>query len=229
LGPNTVFNEPLFYLVMKETADEPSGLGKALATPGIYITFISANLRKKNDSGNEEFEVGYSDGPNVTYDAFNATSALRFDGVSRLDAAGVTRLFPDINTATLYTAQQPIAMRKLDGIGAPSAWRLIATEDDAAVGEFYRYSGEFNGYKPADYYDMADDYLKLNLNSKFNFHDFGSGSFDLDDIYTKTGIMNINEDNVSDRLGLYLFKDTDNNLSGIPLGDINWRFGMVTY
>lgn len=230
LDIHTVLSEPLFLVTMREIIDDPNSLGKGMANPGIYFAFASLTLRKKCDESAEEFEMFFSDGGSETLDPFRSTSTWNFDGNQKPDAAGVNFRFPDVNTLDIYT-RDSIALRRIDGAGAPLAWRIVAIEDDN-VGikhmriDYNQPPGNTINYKEITYYDMADNLIKANVTTKFNLWGYSTSN---DDRYTASGVKNINLTNLDAQLHGNTYLDTDNNDSGVGLADINWRFRKLTY
>ncbi len=119
------------------------------------------------------------------------------------------------------------ALRVIDGPYAPYKWRLVAIDDDNTNAKHIRYEDVINGYndKQIDYYDMDGNSINAAVWSRFLI--WMSYPVNNDDRYTRSGVMNINLDNFTLRLGGNTYLNTD--AAGSGLGDVNWRFRKITY
>jgi hypothetical protein len=234
ISSQVTYDAPVFFLTLEESA-EAGKLAKSAAHPstpqaGTYLVFIGAQLRSKMDDSNEEFELYLSDGQHTIDDPFLSTTENQFNLVQRNDASGRQRLYPDIEvTGTMQDFEDPveyIAINKL----TPSLFRLVAIESDyeGTGGKYNRTSGT-SSTTGIDYFDMAsaNDQIHYDISSKFSVYYNKTLN---DDRYVHSGVYNINDNNMSARLGGAPSLDTDDALPvGSKLSQINWRLGRVVY
>ncbi len=126
-------NEERIY---QEWLNSKPGLAKAQSDPStIYYWITAIRLDEDHDTAsNEEFEIYYASYPGTgTTGAFNATTLFYFNGISHLDASGVSRYYSDVNnTNNTYYLPHAIAVEVLTP-DSPAGFKLGAIEDDCSA------------------------------------------------------------------------------------------------
>jgi hypothetical protein len=110
-------------------------LAKAQSDPStIYYWITAIKLDEDLDSGSdEEFEIYYASYPGTgTTGAFNYSTLFYFDGISHVDASGVSRYYSDVNNSNnTYYLPHAIAVEVLTP-DSPTGFKLGAIEDDCS-------------------------------------------------------------------------------------------------
>jgi hypothetical protein len=103
------------------------------STKYFWLTYIT--VYRDNDTGNDEFEMYYSNS-GAQNNPFAATTTMIFDGSWHKDASGDYRFFPDINGPGTKILAPPnyIAIEIVDPDN-PLGFKLAAIEDDCSTGQ----------------------------------------------------------------------------------------------
>lgn len=127
---------PLYFVGYQDRTPAAQVNSLQKTTSGLYLACRKIHMKQDLDPGsNEECEV-YIMSPGQT--SYNMETGLKFDGISKPDAAGRGVYFPDVNnTSTIYTATQIPAFFLLQ----PQAQGWCAIEDDQTAGTHNRDPG----------------------------------------------------------------------------------------
>ncbi len=133
---NRFANVPLYLVGYQDRTPIAQINSLKKTTSGLYLACRKIHMKKDHDPGsNEECEV-YILSPGQS--SYNMETGLKFDGISKPDAAGRGVYFPDVNnTSTIYTATQIPAFFLLQ----PQAQGWCAIEDDQTAGTHNRDPG----------------------------------------------------------------------------------------
>lgn len=147
--------------------------------PTIYVWLVRLYFNADNDWGDEEFELYYGNGSGAT-NPFGASTIWLFDGRSHVDASGVSRFFPDVNTRdVLYKIPHAIALAPYT-----SSFKCVAIEDDCSSGA---HKNDHSGGGKHNHYVFGVNIATGFFQGQFPFwiHDDCSND---DDIYTESVI-----------------------------------------
>lgn len=215
-------SDPVFFITLKQIMNEP--LQKESATPGHYLAYYGLDLRYDTDDGNEEFEAYVATGTDPINSPFPSTTTHLFDGTGKYDASSTLRNYPDINYIESgaewdVDTSQAICLKGLDG----NMFRLTPIEDDAVPGTFARdnTAGTLSSFN-IDYYKMDDGSVVLNVPTNYIV---GQRTSKNDDRYASAGVTNINESNLTNRMGGQSFMQTDQYTGQNHLTNLNWKLG----
>lgn len=127
---------PLYFIGYQDRTPVAQVNSLQKTTTALYLACRQIHMKKDLDPGsNEECEV-YTLSPGQT--SYNMETGLKFDGISKPDAAGRGVYFPDVNnTSTIYTATQIPAFFLLQS----QAQGWVAIEDDQTAGTHNRDPG----------------------------------------------------------------------------------------
>lgn len=147
--------------------------------PTIYVWLVRLTFDADNDWGDEEFELYYGSGDDAT-NPFEPSTTWLFDGRSHVDASGISRFFPDVNSRDVtYELEHAIALAPYG-----SDFKLVAIEDDCSAGAHKnRHDGGGKHY----HYIYGRNFWQTSFEGEFPFwiHDDCTND---DDIYTESAI-----------------------------------------
>ncbi len=234
LDPNNSTENLIFFV--NYAYDNNVALGKTNIVPGVYFGFRAVNLKYKSDESYEEFEVYFSDGSDPINSYFNGTTNHIFNGMTRPDAGGASRYYPDVNSKLTYTTlkDQEIALVRVDNL--TDSVRMVAIEADWSSGDYIEdnIAGKYNRDQQAgtistlatDYYDMTDNTKKLQENSAYYVQEQRSLN---DDRYEKGAIKSINLRTLNARTDNGAIFIQTVNANGGALQHMDWTIKMITY
>lgn len=133
---NRFANVPLYFVGYQDRTPVAQVNSLKKTTAALYLACSKLHMKKDLDPGsNEECEV-YTMSPGQT--SYNMETILIFNGGTRLDAAGRSATFPDVNnTSTIYTAASIPAFFPL--LSQAQGW--VAIEEDVTAGTHNRDPG----------------------------------------------------------------------------------------
>ncbi len=206
-------------------AQRLGGLNKGSAIAP-YFVVKQVTMRDKADDGNAELELFY--GESISNSSrINRYTTHKFNGTTRADAAGRSVTYKDVNNNTTYVMDSDIAIWPL----ASLTLRVVGVDDDNDAGDFERCDNWVcDGPGPRIY---QVQHYKVPSNSvhtvQWEFYDgVADGSEARDDIYD-SGIDQINENSMNDRLSGRQYFNTSESSNGVLLHDIDWVVSLRYY